>query len=81
MVVANIVHYYTSCHLTSMTALKSIDREFEAVSASLRVSQFTTFWRVTLPICLPAVLEITRYLFINAMTPATCGQAIEVPCR
>lgn len=68
MVVANVVHYYTSCHLTSLTALKSIDREFEAVSASLKVSQFVTFWRVTLPLCLPAVLEIARYLFINAMT-------------
>lgn len=68
IVVANVVHYYTSCHLTSLTALKNIDREFEAVSASLKVSQFVTFWRVTLPLCLPAVLEIARYLFINAMT-------------
>jgi iron(III) transport system permease protein len=68
MVIANVVHYYTSCHLTALTALKSIDREFEAVSASLKVSQFVTLWRVTLPVCLPAVLEIGRYLFINAMT-------------
>lgn len=68
MVIANVVHYYTPCHLTALTALKSIDREFEAVSASLKVSQFVTLWRVTLPVCLPAVLEIARYLFINAMT-------------
>jgi iron(III) transport system permease protein len=68
MVIANVVHYYTSCHLTALTALKSIDREFEAVSASLKVSPFVTLWRVTLPVCLPAVLEIARYLFINAMT-------------
>lgn len=68
MVVANVVHYYTSCHLTALTSLKSIDREFEAVSASLKVPQYLTFWRVTLPVCLPAVLDISRYLFINAMT-------------
>lgn len=68
MVIANVVHYYTSCHLTALTSLKSIDREFESVSASLKVSQFVTLWRVTLPVCLPAVLEIARYLFINAMT-------------
>jgi len=68
MVIANVVHYYTACHLTALTALKSIDREFEAVSASLKVPQFVTLWRVTLPVCLPAVLEIVRYLFINAMT-------------
>ncbi len=68
MVIANIVHYYTACHLTAVTALKSIDREFEAVSASLKVPLLVTFWRVTLPVCLPAVLEIARYLFVNAMT-------------
>lgn len=68
MVLANVVHYYTSCHLTALTSLKSIDREFEAVSASLKVPQYITFWRVSLPVCLPAVLDISRYLFINAMT-------------
>lgn len=68
MVIVNVVHYYSACHLTALTALKSLDREFEAVSASLKVSRLVTFWRVTLPVCLPAVLEISRYLFINAMT-------------
>ena len=68
LVIVNVVHYYTACHMTAITALKSLDREFEAVSASLKVSRLVTFWRVTLPVCLPAVLEISRYLFINAMT-------------
>lgn len=68
LVLVNVVHYYTSCHLTAITALKSLDREFEAVGASLKVSRLVTFWRVTLPVCMPAVLEIFRYLFINAMT-------------
>lgn len=68
MIAANIVHYYASCHLTALTALKSLDHEFESVSASLKVSTFVTLWRVTLPVCMPAALEIARYLFINAMT-------------
>ena len=68
LVIVNVVHFYTSCHLTALTALKSLDQEFEAVAASLKVSRLATFWRVTLPVCLPAVLEISRYLFINAMT-------------
>ena len=68
MVIANVAHYYTPCHMTAITALKSIDREFEAVSASLKVPQPVTLWRVTIPVCLPAILEIGRYLFINAMT-------------
>jgi iron(III) transport system permease protein len=38
------------------------------VSASLRVPAYRTFLTVTLPICLPAVLDIGLYLFVNAMT-------------
>ena len=51
-----------------MTALKALDAEFEAVSASLKVPFYKTFWRVTLPICTPALVDIARYFFINAMT-------------
>ncbi|WP_250658187.1 putative 2-aminoethylphosphonate ABC transporter permease subunit [Alkalimarinus coralli] len=68
LVICTITHFYTVCHLTAVTALKQIDPEFESVSASLKVSQFATFWRVSLPVCLPAVLEIAIYLFVNAMT-------------
>lgn len=63
-----IVHFYTTGHLTAVTALKGLDSEFEAVSASLKVPFFKTFWRVTLPICTPALVDIARYFFINAMT-------------
>jgi iron(III) transport system permease protein len=62
------VHFYTTGHLTAVTALKSLDGEFEAVSASLKVPFYKTFWRVTLPICTPALVDIARYFFINAMT-------------
>lgn len=68
LVVCTIVHFYTTGHLTAVTALKALDAEFESVSASLKVPFFKTFWRVTLPICTPAMLDIARYFFINAMT-------------
>ena len=68
LVICTIVHFYTTGHLTAVTALKSLDAEFEAVSASLKVPFFKTFWRVTLPICTPTLLEIARYFFINATT-------------
>jgi len=64
---STIVHCYTSSHLAAVTALKGIDNEFEAVSGSLRVPFYKTFFRVTVPVCLPAILDIARYLFINAM--------------
>jgi iron(III) transport system permease protein len=51
-----------------VTALKQIDQEFESVSASLKVPFYKTFWRVTVPVCLPSVLDIGRYYFVNAMT-------------
>ena len=68
LVICTIVHFYTTGHLTAVTALKALDAEFESVSASLKVPFFKTFWRVTLPICTPALLDIARYFFINAMT-------------
>jgi len=68
LVICTTVHYYTSSHLTALTALKQIDNEFEAVSASLRVPFWRTFFKVTVPVCMPAMLDISRYLFVNAMT-------------
>jgi iron(III) transport system permease protein len=68
LVVNTVVHYYTSSHLTAVTALKQIDNEFESVSASLNVPFWRTFFRVTLPVCLPSLLDVSRYLFVNAMT-------------
>ena len=68
LTLCTIVHFYTTGHLTAVTALKALDGEFEAVSASLKVPFYKTFWRVTLPICTPAMVDIARYFFINAMT-------------
>lgn len=68
LVLCTTVHFYTTGHLTLVTALKAIDGEFEAVSNSLKVPFYKTFWKVTLPICLPALLDVSRYFFINAMT-------------
>jgi iron(III) transport system permease protein len=68
LTICTIVHFYTTGHLTAVTALKALDAEFESVSASLKVPWYTTLWRVTLPICTPALVDIARYFFINAMT-------------
>ncbi len=68
MVINTIAHFYTVSHLTAVTALKQLDSEFEAVSASLKAPFYRTFWKVTVPVCLPAILDISVYLFANAMT-------------
>lgn len=68
LVVNTVAHFYTVAHIAATTALKQIDGEFEAVSASLKVPFWRTFGRVTVPICLPAILDIAVYLFVNALT-------------
>ncbi|MBT5266332.1 MAG: putative 2-aminoethylphosphonate ABC transporter permease subunit [Rhodospirillaceae bacterium] len=68
LVVATVVHFYTVSHLTAVTALKQMDPEFESVSASLKAPFYKTFAKVTVPVCMPAVFDISIYLFLNAMT-------------
>ena len=45
-----------------------MDREFESVASSLKAPFYKTFGKVTVPVCLPAILDISIYLFVNAMT-------------
>ncbi|MBS0507877.1 MAG: ABC transporter permease subunit, partial [Proteobacteria bacterium] len=66
-------------HMTLVTALKSIDGEFEAVGASLKLPFYVTLWRVTLPMCLPALLEVSRYYFVAAMTTVSAVVFLYAP--
>ncbi|MGB0941794.1 MAG: putative 2-aminoethylphosphonate ABC transporter permease subunit [Marinomonas sp.] len=68
LVINTLVHYYTVGHLTALSALKQLPQEVESVAASLKVPQYKIFFKVTLPVCFPAILDIGIYLFINAMT-------------
>jgi iron(III) transport system permease protein len=68
LVVVSISHFYTVSHLTAVTALKQMDPEFESVSASLKAPFYKTFFQVTVPVCTPAILDVSMYLFLNAMT-------------
>ena len=68
LVISTITHFYTVSHLTATTALKQMDQEFESVSASLKTPFFRSFQKITVPICMPAILDISVYLFLNAMT-------------
>jgi iron(III) transport system permease protein len=68
LVLCTVTHFYTVSHLTAVTALKQMDNEFESVSASLKQPFYKVLFRVSVPVCLPAVLDISIYLFVNAMT-------------
>ncbi|MFZ0133523.1 MAG: putative 2-aminoethylphosphonate ABC transporter permease subunit, partial [Desulfobacterales bacterium] len=67
LVISNIVHFFSVSFLTATTALKQLDREFETVSESMGVPFTKTFARVTVPVCIPAILEIGMYYFVNSM--------------
>ena len=68
LVICTVAHFYTVAHLTAVTALQQMDSEFESVSASLKQPIAKMFTRVTVPVCLPAILDIGIYLFVNALT-------------
>ncbi|HDR7621120.1 TPA: putative 2-aminoethylphosphonate ABC transporter permease subunit [Bacillus mycoides] len=67
LVLVNIIHFYSVTFVTATTALKKLDREFELVSQSMSVPFYKTFFRVTVPMCLPAMLEMVMYYFVNSM--------------
>lgn len=68
LVLSTIIHLYTVPHLTSLTALKQVDPAIESIGASLKASPLATFREVIIPVCLPTILRIASYLFMNAMT-------------
>ena len=68
LVINTVVHYYTVGHMTALTALKQLPAEIEAISASIKMPQYKSFFVITLPICAPAIMDIAAYLFINALT-------------
>ena len=68
LVVNTTTHFYTVAHITALTAVKQIDPEFDSVAASLKVPAWRTFGRVTVPICMPAILDIAVYMFVSALT-------------
>ena len=67
LVISNLIHYFTVPFLTATTSLRQMDAEFENVGASMGVSFYKTFWRVTVPIALPSIIAISMYFFLNAM--------------
>lgn len=79
LVVSTITHFYTVSHLTALTALKAMDKEFEAVSASLKQPMTRMFSNVSMPICLPTMLDVASYLFVNAMTTVSAVVFLYAP--
>ena len=79
LVLSTIIHYYTVPFLTAMTALRQMDPEFEAIGESLEAPFYKTFMRVTVPVALPAIIQIISYFFLNAMVTISAVVFLFVP--
>jgi iron(III) transport system permease protein len=79
LVVCTVVHFFSVAHLTLLAALRQLDREFELVAESLGVPAWQTLWRVHLPVCLPALLQVAGFFFVNAMTTVSAVVFLYAP--
>ena len=72
LVLSTVIHYYTTAHLAITTSLRQMDGEIESAARSLKRPWWITCCRVTLPITLPALLDVARFFFVSAMTTVSC---------
>ncbi|OZI10803.1 phosphonate ABC transporter permease [Bacillaceae bacterium SAS-127] len=79
IVMANIIHFYSVSFVTATTALKKLDKEYELVSESMGVPFYKTFFKVTVPMCLPAILEMSMYFFVNSMVTVSAVMFLYSP--
>lgn len=68
LVAAYIFRYHSAGIRAVIASLHQIDPSIEEASASLGAGSARTFFRVTVPLIIPAVLVGMRYLFIYSMT-------------
>jgi iron(III) transport system permease protein len=68
LLIANVIHFFTVPHLTSISALKALDPEYEGAALMSGRGVFTVFRAVAVPLSAAALVEIALYLFVNAMT-------------
>ncbi|MBO9354232.1 putative 2-aminoethylphosphonate ABC transporter permease subunit [Bordetella petrii] len=73
LVITTIIHYYTVSHFTAMTSLRQLDPEFELISDSMKAPRLKVLLGVTLPLCVPALLDIWIYLFLSAMNTVSAA--------
>ncbi|MCL6923887.1 putative 2-aminoethylphosphonate ABC transporter permease subunit [Clostridioides difficile] len=67
MVICNIVHFFSVAFITATTAIKKVDKELDMVAKSMGINSASILKNVTIPLCLPAVLENFMYFFLNSM--------------
>jgi iron(III) transport system permease protein len=67
LVLANVLHFYSVPYVTASSALKKLDKEFESTAESLNVPLHRSVIQISVPLCLPAILEIFIFYFVYSM--------------
>ena len=68
LVAAYIFRYFAAGIRSVVASLHQIDKNIEEASFSLGANAVRTFFQITFPLVIPAVLAGMRYLFIHSMT-------------
>jgi iron(III) transport system permease protein len=79
LALCSVAHFFSVAHITQLTALQQLDAEYERVADSMGVPFWTVLWRVHLPVCLPAVMQVAGYFFVNAMTTVSAVVFLYAP--
>ncbi|HBF5910103.1 TPA: putative 2-aminoethylphosphonate ABC transporter permease subunit, partial [Clostridioides difficile] len=79
MVIANIVHFYSVCFITSNSSLKMLDREYELVAKSINIPFYKVFFNVTVPMSITSILEVAVYYFVNSMVTVSALIFLYIP--
>ena len=68
LIAAHVFRYSSAGIRNVIASLTQIDPSIEEASTSLGASSAYTFWKITVPLVLPAVMAGMKYLFIHSMT-------------
>ncbi len=79
LALCSVAHFFSVAHITQLTALQQLDAEYERVADSMGVPFWTVLWRVHLPVCLPTVMQVAGYFFVNAMTTVSAVVFLYAP--
>jgi len=67
LIIANVLNFFSVPFLTTTSALRKHDSEYESVSDSMGIPRWKLLYRVTIPLSLTAITETFIFYFVNSM--------------
>ncbi|WNS78481.1 putative 2-aminoethylphosphonate ABC transporter permease subunit [Domibacillus sp. DTU_2020_1001157_1_SI_ALB_TIR_016] len=79
MIVSTILHFFSVSYMTAKTALSKLDGECVAAARTLGLTKRDTFFFYIVPSCVPALLEMLMYFFVNSMVTISAAIFLYTP--